>query len=143
MPPIQPNHHGIFMKKTLTLVATLALVGCATTGNIPPQYVSPSQYTNHDCTSLQNEIERVSQVANAAEKRNTGLSATGIGIGIVGGRHGIYPSISFGVGSGKSERNAKHNELSRLYGEHDAMVIAARQKGCGFANGIRIYGEQS
>lgn len=119
----------------------LALAGCATTGNIAPKYVNPSQYAGHDCISLQNEINRISQAASDLEKRNIGLSATGVGIGIVGGRHGIYPSISFGVGSGSNARAAKRNELSSLYGEHDAMVIAARQKNCQFAQNIKIYGE--
>lgn len=65
-----------------------------------------------------------------------------MGIGITGGRGGIYPSISFGVGTGSSTRAARNNTLARLYGEHDAMVIASRQKNCAFAQNIKIYGEK-
>ncbi|MDO5652055.1 MAG: hypothetical protein Q4G13_07995 [Moraxella sp.] len=130
------------MKKLLTLTATIAiLTGCASTGNITPQYINPANYQAYDCQSLQSEIQRISSTAEQTEKRNVGLSATGMGIGIAGGRHGIYPTVSFGVGSGSGQRQAKQGELSRLYGEHDAMVVAARQKGCNFAQGIKIYGE--
>lgn len=73
--------------------------------------------------------------------QNTKLSATGIGIGLVGGRGGIYPSISVGAGLGGGTKQAKTNTLAKLYGEHNAMVVAARQKGCAFAQHIKIYGE--
>ena len=134
------------MKTSITLSAialTTLLAGCATTTKrgITPQYVSPTAYQGYDCSTLEGEIQRVSNVAAATEKQNIGLSATGIGIGVVGGRHGIYPSLSFGLGSGSAQRNSKQGQLSRLYGEHDAMVVVARQKGCSFANGMKIYGE--
>lgn len=131
------------MKKTMIcLVAVVAtLTGCASTRGIAPQYVSPDRYAQHTCTTLQQEIARVSELARATENQNVSLSATGLGIGVVGGRHGIYPSISFGVGSGSGQRQAKTNTLAKLYGEHDAMVISARNKGCGFVQGMKIYGE--
>ena len=69
----------------LTAVA-VALTGCATT-NIVPQYVNPTNYQGHDCNLLQSEVARISQSAKATENQNTKLSATGIGIGLVGGRH--------------------------------------------------------
>lgn len=129
------------MKKLLlALMLIAALTGCATT-KIAPQYVSPANYQGYDCGMLQNEVARISKAAEATEKQNTGLSATGIGIGIAGGRGGIYPSISVGAGLGSGARQAKTNTLARLYGEHDAMVIAARQKGCSFAQNLKIYGE--
>lgn len=130
------------MKKillTLTATATV-LTGCATT-KIAPQYVNPSNYHNYDCTVLQSEVARITQTAEATEKQNVGLSATGIGIGLAGGRGGIYPTISVGAGLGSGARQAKTNTLAKLYGEHDAMVVAGRQKGCAFAQNIKIYGE--
>lgn len=123
----------------LTAVA-VALTGCATT-NIVPQYVNPTNYQGHDCNLLQSEVARISQSAKATENQNTKLSATGIGIGLAGGRGGIYPSISVGAGLGGGTKQAKTNTLAKLYGEHDAMVVAARQKGCAFAQHIKIYGE--
>lgn len=133
---------GIFMKKTLLLLAVVAaaLTGCATT-NIAPQYVNPANYQGHDCTVLQSEVARISQTAKATENQNIGLSATGIGIGLAGGRGGIYPTISVGAGLGSGARQAKTNTLAKLYGEHDAMIVAARQKGCAFAQNVKIYGE--
>ncbi|OOR89459.1 hypothetical protein B0181_07230 [Moraxella caviae] len=130
------------MKKLLAVAAVAALTGCATTGNIAPQYINPTNYQSYDCAMLQSEVARVTKSAEATQKQQTPLSASGIGIGLTGGRHGIYPSISFGMGTGSSQRAAKTNTLARLYGEHDAMIIAARQKGCGFAHGVKIYGEQ-
>lgn len=121
-------------------VIALLLAGCTTTGSIAPQYVSPDKYSSKSCDELSYEINRVSQLATAKEKEQSGLSASGVGIGIAGGRHGIYPTISFGVGKSNSTNNKK-NALSTLYGEHDAMVLAARQKNCTYAHQIKIYGE--
>lgn len=118
----------------------LVLTGCASTGKVAPQYVNPTTYQNYDCTALQSEVNRVTALVEQTQKQQVGLSSTGIGIGIAGGRHGIYPTISLGMGSG-GQKSAKTNALSRLYGEHDAMIVAARQKGCAFAQGVKIYGE--
>ncbi|WFF38410.1 hypothetical protein LU290_09190 [Moraxella nasibovis] len=132
------------MKKILSLGAifALTLTGCATTGNITPQYINPNDYATYDCSFLQSEVARITKLAEKTQNEQTPLSATGIGIGIAGGRHGIYPNISFGVGSGSSARANRTNKLARLYGEHDAMIIAARQKGCAFAQNVSIYGEK-
>lgn len=132
------------MKKIFTLgtIITLTLTGCATTGKIAPQYVNPNTYANHDCGYLQSEVSRITALAEKTQNQQTTLSSTGIGIGLTGGRGGIYPTISFGVGSGSSARANRTNTLARLYGEHDAMIIAARQKNCAFAHNIKIYGEK-
>lgn len=121
--------------------AALALTGCATTGSVAPQYVNPTTYQNYDCNALQSEVNRVTKLVEQTQNQQIGLSASGVGIGITGGRHGIYPTISLGMGTGNSQRAAKQNTLSRLYGEHDAMIVTARQKGCAFAQGVKIYGE--
>ncbi|MDO4894744.1 MULTISPECIES: hypothetical protein [Moraxella] len=131
------------MKKIAFTLATVAavLTGCASTGKVAPQYVNPSNYQAHDCNYLQSEVARIANVAEQTKKQGFSLSSTGIGIGLTGGRHGIYPSISLGMGSGSSQRAARNNTLSKLYGEHDAMVVAARQKSCAFAQNMKIYGE--
>ncbi|MDO4700346.1 MAG: hypothetical protein Q4A69_06650 [Moraxella sp.] len=129
------------MKKVLLLaVFAMVLAGCATTGNITPQYVNPANYQQHDCQTLQAEVARIGKLADDTKKQNLPL-ATGVGIGIAGGRGGIYPTISIGTGVGGGQRQAKINTLARLYGEHDAMVMMARQKRCAFASGIKVYGE--
>lgn len=133
------------MKKILLLSALTSittLTGCVSTNNIVPQYINPNNYSSYDCTYLQSEVARITKLAEKTQNQQTSLSATGVGIGIAGGRGGIYPSISFGVGSGSSTRAARTNTLARLYGEHDAMVMAARQKNCAFAQNIKIYGEK-
>ena len=129
------------MKNLLLLGMILTLAGCATTkGNITPQYINPSNYQAQDCATLKSEITRISKLANETEKQNISLG-TGVGIGIAVGRGGLYPTISLGTGIGSGQRQAKKNTLARLYGEHDAMVLAARQKHCDFVSGMKIYGE--
>lgn len=129
------------MKKIISLgVCAIALVGCATTGNITPQYISPNNYQTYSCNTLQSEVARVTRLAKDTENQNISLG-TGVGVGISAGRGGIYPSISLGTGIGSGQRAVKRNTLARLYGEHDAMILAGRQKGCAFVQGIKIYGE--
>ena len=129
------------MKKIVSCIMLVAvLTGCTTTGKIAPQYVNPVNYQGYDCAALQNEVARIDRLAQDTKNQKTSL-ATGVGIGITGGRGGIYPTISIGTGVGSGQRQAKKNTLAKLYGEHDAMIVAARQKNCAFADGIKIYGE--
>lgn len=129
------------MRLFILATASLALLtGCASTQTIAPQYINPNTYTSYDCATLNQEINRISKLADSTEKQQSTLAASGIGIGLTGGRHGIYPTVSFGLGQSTSG-SQKRQTLSKLYGEHDAMVLAARQKNCSFANSIKIYGE--
>ncbi|MGP5513957.1 hypothetical protein [Psychrobacter alimentarius] len=132
--------------KTLTTGALLAIAGvfglsgCASTGNVTPQYVPPSTYQNYDCQALNQEYTRVNRyVADANNERST-LSTSGVGVGVSAGHWGISPNISFGVGK-SNDTKARDVKLSRLYGERDAIVQSARIQRCSFANGIKIYGE--
>lgn len=133
--------------KTLSTAATLlvtagifGLSGCATSGNLTPQYIPPSTYQNYDCQSLSQEYSRVERYVDAARNEQSSFSASGVGVGISAGRWGISPNISFGVGKSNSNK-ARDAKLSRLYGEADAIIQSARMKRCSFANGIKIYGE--
>ena len=132
--------------KTLTVTALLAtagifgLSGCASTGNITPQYIPPSTYQSYDCQALNQEYVRVNSYVNAARNEQSTLASTGVGVGISAGRWGISPNISFGVGQSNNTK-ARDAKLSRLYGERDAIVQSARIQRCSFANGIKIYGE--
>ena len=132
--------------KTFTVTALLAtagifgLSGCASTGNITPQYIQPSTYQSYDCQALNQEYVRVNSYVNAARNEQSTLASTGVGVGISAGRWGISPNISFGVGQSNNTK-ARDAKLSRLYGERDAIVQSARIQRCSFANGIKIYGE--
>lgn len=132
--------------KTLTVTALLAtagifgLSGCASTGNITPQYIPPSTYQSYDCQALNKEYIRVNSYVNAARNEQSTLASTGVGVGISAGRWGISPNISFGVGQSNNNK-ARDAKLSRLYGERDAIIQSARIQRCSFANGIKIYGE--
>ncbi len=132
--------------KQLTATALLAtagifaLSGCATSGNLTPQYVPPSTYQSYDCQALSQEYNRVERYVEAAQKQQSTLSASGVGVGVSAGRWGISPNISFGVGRSNNNK-ARDAKLSRLYGEADAIIQSARMKRCSFANGIKIYGE--
>lgn len=126
-----------------TLLASagmLALSGCASTGNITPQYVAPSTYQNYNCQALSQEYTRVNRYVDAARNEQSTLSASGVGVGVSAGRWGISPNISFGVGK-SNDTKARDAKLSRLYGERDAIVQSARIQRCSFANGVKIYGE--
>ena len=132
--------------KTLTVTALLAtagifgLSGCASTGNITPQYIPPSTYQSYDCQALNQEYIRVNSYVNATRNEQSTLASTGVGVGISAGRWGISPNISFGVGQSNNNK-ARDAKLSRLYGERDAIIQSARIQRCSFANGIKIYGE--
>ena len=132
--------------KTFTATALLAtagifsLSGCATSGNLTPQYVPPSTYQSYDCQALAQEYDRVERYVEATQKEQSTLSATGVGVGISAGRWGISPNISFGLGQ-STDNKARDAKLSRLYGEADAIIQSARIQRCSFANGIKIYGE--
>lgn len=132
--------------KILTTVLLLAsasifgLAGCATTSNLTPQYVPPSTYQNYDCQALSQEYIRVNRYVDATRSEQSTLSTSGVGVGVSAGRWGISPNISFGVGK-SNDTKSRDAKLSRLYGERDAIIQSARVKRCGFANGIKIYGE--
>ncbi|AOY44690.1 MULTISPECIES: hypothetical protein [Psychrobacter] len=130
-----------FTKATLlATVGVFALSGCASTGNVTPQYVPPSTYQNYDCQALSQEYNRVNRYVEAARNEQSTFAASGVGVGISAGRWGISPNISFGVGKSNNTK-ARDAKLSRLYGERDAIVQSARIQRCSFANGIKIYGE--
>lgn len=111
-------------------ISTLALLSaCASTPK--PSYVSPTQYQSFNCQQLQGEYNRIQQyIDNGVEPaKRTGM---GVGVGLGGGwgsRGGwsIAPSISVNMGQSS---NTKKTELSRVLGEQEAIVQAAKYKSC-------------
>lgn len=124
----------------LTAVSIIGLSGCATSGNLTPQYVPPSNYQSYDCQALTQEYNRLNSYVEATRNERSTLSTSGVGVGVSAGRWGISPNISFGVGK-SSDTKARDAKLSRLYGERDAIIQSARIQRCSFAAGVKIYGE--
>lgn len=108
--------------------SVLLLSACATT--VKPSYVSPTQYQSLNCGQLQSEYNRIQQyVVNGVEPaKRTGV---GLGLGLGGGfgrgGWGFGPSISVNMGQSS---NTKNTELSRLLGQQEAIVQAAKFKSC-------------
>ena len=127
---------------SLVLGTGLFMTGCASTGNVTPQYVAPSTYQSYDCTALTQEYTRLGNYIQQAQSSasSSGITTTGIGIGMSAGRWGISPNINVGLGRNRSSQ-ANNAKLSRLQGERDAIVQSARMKNCTFATNLKVYGE--
>ena len=113
----------------LVASSTLLLSACATT--VKPTYVSPTQYQALNCQQLQAEYNRIQQHLDEGvpTAKRTGV---GVGLGLGGGwSHGggwgFGPSVSVNMGQSS---NTKKTEISRLLGQQEAIVQAAKFKGC-------------
>jgi outer membrane murein-binding lipoprotein Lpp len=110
------------------LAASVLLGACAST--VKPAYVSPTQYQSLNCQQLQAEYNRIQQyIDNGVQTpKRTGV---GVGIGLGGGwgkgGWGFGPSISINMGQ---SMNTKNTELANVLGQQDAIVQAAKFKGC-------------
>lgn len=110
------------------LAASVLLGACAST--VKPAYVSPTQYQSLNCQQLQAEYNRIQQyIDNGVQTpKRTGV---GVGVGLGGGwgkgGWGFGPSISVNMGQ---SMNTKNTELANVLGQQDAIVQAARFKGC-------------
>ena len=110
------------------LAASVLLGACAST--VKPAYVSPTQYQSLNCQQLQAEYNRIQQyIDNGVQTpKRTGV---GVGVGLGGGwgkgGWGFGPSISLNMGQ---SMNTKNTELANVLGQQDAIVQAARFKGC-------------
>ena len=109
--------------------STLLLSACATT--VKPTYVSSTQYQALNCQQLQAEYNRIQQHLDEGvpTAKRTGV---GVGLGLGGGwSHGggwgFGPSVSVNMGQSS---NTKKTEISRLLGQQEAIVQAAKFKGC-------------
>lgn len=109
----------------------LLLSGCAT-GNIKPAYVSPAQYQNWNCAQLHSEYARLTQyITDGVETPTRTGVGFGVGLGGWGGGWGVRPSVSVNVGQSS---NSKRTEISKLYGQQDAIEQAASFKNCAIQN---------
>ena len=120
------------MKKiALSILAAsrVLLTACATT--VKPTYVSPTQYQSLNCQQLQAEYDRIQQYldqgVSVAKRTGVGVDV-GLGGGWSrGGGWGFGPSVSLNMGQSS---NTKKTEISRLMGQQDAIVQAAKFKNC-------------
>ncbi|MFN3743111.1 MAG: hypothetical protein ACK4TL_00260 [Hyphomicrobiaceae bacterium] len=101
--------------------------GCASTADqIAPQYVSPLQFSNYDCSQLALEAQRISarvgHLSGVQDQKATN-DAVATGVALV-----IFWPAAFLVG-GNDHTSA---ELARLKGEFETIEQVAIQKKCGF-----------
>lgn len=126
------------MTSAAVVGSILVISGCASTGNVTPQYIPPSTYQTYDCSALSQEYQRIQSYINKESRSYSGLTTTGVGVGVSAGRWGISPNINIGVGK-STNNNARDAKLSRLFGERDAVVQSARMKQCAFAAKLKVY----
>ncbi len=132
------------IKKRLSILVsltTLLLTSCASTAPITPQYVSSAQYNDYDCLKLTLEYQRVANYIKRNKKQGMDFTTSGIGFGLSGGRHGIYPTVQIGVAKGRDD-SYQREELARLFGEHDAILQSARFKQCDKLKNIKLFSER-
>lgn len=91
------------MTSAAVVGSILVISGCASTGNVTPQYIPPSTYQTYDCSALSQEYQRIQSYINKESRSYSGLTTTGVGVGVSAGRWGISPNINIGVG--KSTNN--------------------------------------
>lgn len=115
-----------FLSKFVTLTAVVAVAaGCASSADkVGGQYVSPLLYSNHDCTQLSLEAQRISSrvgVLSGVQDQKATNDAIATGVAIV-----VFWPAAFLVG-GNDQNTA---ELARLKGEFETIEQVAIQKKC-------------
>ncbi len=115
-------------RTSLALLATALLAGCAdTSAEIAAAYVSPTQYSEMNCTQIAAEAQRVAtrtaQIAGLQDQNaqdDAALTAVSLIL--------FWPAAFFL--NGNDENRA---ELSRLKGELEALEQINIEKNCGIA----------
>jgi len=123
----------VFRFATAAIAAgSLGLAGCSSSPEkISAAYVSPIQYSPHDCNQLGMELIRVNRKViqvSGMQKKEADKDAVAMGVGLVL----FWPALFFLTGSDHSD------ELARLKGEYEALETAAIQKKCDIANQLKI-----
>lgn len=112
----------------LVASAVVLLTGCASTAK--PTYMSPTQYQSLNCGQINDEFNRIQAYINNGVQtpKSSGVGVgLGVGAGYGSGGWGIGPTISVNMGQ---MLGSKKTELSRLYGQQDALTQAAQFKNC-------------
>lgn len=131
---------SLLSTNSVLLISCLLLSSCASTGNVSPQYIPPSNYQSYDCKGLSQEYSRINSYVEKTQAQRSSITTTGVGVGVSAGRWGISPNINIGLGK-RGNTQARDAKLSRLYGERDAVIQSARMKKCAFATHLKVYGE--
>jgi hypothetical protein len=113
------------MKKTIAVVLSVALAGCATSSkDIASAYVSPIAYQNYDCQQLAAESARIHNRASQIGGRLDEAASNDKAIGVVGAVL-FWPAL-FALGGTKQQEA----EYASLKGQADAVQQAAIEKKC-------------
>lgn len=114
-----------FQKITASLLIPVFLSACATAGkDVAATYVSPVQFSNYDCSQIQQEVARIQGRANQLSGRLDEAASNDkaiMGVGMI-----LFWPALFALGGTKQQEA----ELARLKGEHDALTAAAVNKKC-------------
>jgi uncharacterized protein YceK len=113
------------MKTTaITLVAALALSGCATAPEqIAANYVSPTAYSGHTCSQLNAEAQQInarlaSATGQQAQQANSDATMTAVALIL------FWPAAFF-IGG-----NDQAPAIAQMRGEAQAIQSAAIARGC-------------
>lgn len=111
--------------------AILLMTGCNSMQSVKPIYISPAQYQALSCPHLQSEYTRIQQhIEQGVEADRRNHMGVGLGLGAGWGSRGgwgLIPNISVNLGQTSS---TKRTELARILGQQEAVVQAAKFKGC-------------
>jgi hypothetical protein len=109
----------------LTLALSAGLSGCATRAvDVVPVPASPAEFMTWDCARIDDESDLVQQRATDVawtvdERVGTNIVALGMGVAV------FWPAL-FAMRPDGPEAA----DLARLKGRHEALAVAARDKGC-------------
>ena len=113
------------MKTTaITLVAALALAGCATAPEqITPAYVSPAAYSGQTCSQLNAQAQQInarlaSATGQQAQQANSDATMTAVALIL------FWPALFF-IGG-----NDQGPAIAQMRGEAEAVRAAAIARGC-------------
>lgn len=115
------DSRGRTMKRIfLSAMGVLALAGCATAPeNITSSYVSPMLYRNWTCEQMAEEGHRlIAAYQTVAVKQNQAVMGDAFGV------------IMIGLPISSMTGNNVAPEVAKVKGEHEALMLAAREKGC-------------
>lgn len=120
------------MKPYVAAFAALSLAACASSPDrISASYVSPMQYSGHDCDQVRMEMLRISSKVRevaGAQRQQANNDAVAMGVGLVL----FWPALFFLAGG-----NDRKDELANLKGHYDALTEVAIQKKCPVADELR------
>ena len=98
------------------------------TSLVEPTYVSPDKYSKYSCSQINDEIEKINQLALplAQQLKNADINERSM--------VSIGPIFALGAAMSSAASEDEKEELSKLNGEYNALKTVAKQKKCNFAS---------